>query len=362
MKGLYIHIPFCNSICSYCDFPKMVSGENVKIEYIDHLFAEIDSYKDDLCDIDSVFIGGGTPNSLSLVLLERLFDKISDILKKSKENTIELNPELISKELLELCIKYNINRYSIGVESFKEESIKLLNRHHNLAMIQDKIALMRSLGINNVNIDLIFGIPGTDINDVKYDLDMAFSLNPDHISYYSLILEDKTIFMHMLKNHNLDLLDDDLVADMYDYINEEMKKHGYIHYEVSNYYKGKPSIHNLKYWNLDEYIGVGLGASGDLNGYRYTNHKNMKDYLVSPIDTKEKMTTLDRKKEYLIMGLRLIDGVSVSKYRNIFKSDIFDDFDLKKYLKLEILRQKDDRIYIVENKMFISNVVLEDII
>lgn len=362
MRGLYIHIPFCNSICSYCDFPKMFSSDGVKNEYIDHLIAEIDSYNDDLHDIDSVFIGGGTPNSLSLNDLNKIFDRISGILEKSKENTIELNPELISKELLDLCIKYNINRYSIGVESFKEESIKLLNRHHNLAMIKEKIALMRSLGIDNVNIDLIFGIPGTDIIDVKYDLDTVFELNPDHISYYSLILEDKTLFMHMLKNHNLDLLDDDLVADMYDFINEEMKNHGYIHYEISNYHKGKPSIHNLKYWNLDEYIGVGMGAAGDLNGYRYENHKNMKDYLLSPIAKKEKISTKERKKEYLIMGLRLIDGVSISKYKSIFKSDIFDDFNLKKYLKFEILKQKGDRIYIAENKMFISNVVLEDII
>lgn len=362
MRGLYIHIPFCNSICSYCDFPKMVASEELKNEYIDRLIYEIDTYSVKLKDIDSVFIGGGTPNSLSNKNLEKLFIRIEDILKESKENTIELNPELITKELLDLCLRYHINRFSIGVESFKEEAIKILNRHHTYDLVKEKMALMRKMGIDNVNIDMIFGIPGTSMEDLKDDLNSLYSLNPDHISYYSLILEEKTLFMYQLKNHKLTLLDDDLVADMYDYINDDLRIHGYTHYEVSNYHKGKPSIHNLKYWNLDEYVGVGMGASGNIDGYRYTNFKTLKQYLLDFIEEKNDISIYERKKEYLILGLRLIEGVSISRYKKLFNSELLDDFDLNKYLKLGLLCINNDKLFIPESKMFISNVVLEDII
>ena len=280
MKGLYIHIPFCNSICNYCDFTKLVSSDEVKTKYVDRLLQEIDHYEDELKNINTVYIGGGTPNSLSLKLLKKIFKKIDKYLDESIESSIELNPELINIDLIKLLKEYKFNRVSIGVESFNNNILKSINRKHSIDDVFNAIKLLKENGINNINIDLMYGLPNQTINDIKTDLDYFYKLEIPHISYYSLILEDKTVFHHLMDNKKLVLPDDDLVADMYEYISNDLCIHNYNHYEISNYSKkNHESIHNLIYWNQEEYVGVGLGASGFLNHYRYTNNKSMKKYL-----------------------------------------------------------------------------------
>ena len=363
MKGLYIHIPFCNKICNYCDFTKMVSSNDYKTKYINRLKEEINSKINDLKGIDTIFIGGGTPNSLSIELLEELLVLINDFNKKSKETTIELNPELISLEQINLFKKYGINRISIGVESFNDRLLKLLGRNHNKELVYEKIKLLKDNGFNNINIDLIFGIPTETIDDVKYDLKCFKELDLKHLSYYSLILEDKTIFSHWIDNKKIQLLDDDVVADMYDYINKYMMDNGYHHYEISNYARpGFESIHNKLYWTEQEYVGIGLGASGFINKYRYTNNKIMKDYFLKFEEKRDYISLDEEKSEYLIFGLRLVDGISIKEYKEKYNSDPFEDFNLNKLIKNNLLILDNDNIRIHPDKLFISNLVFEELL
>ena len=364
VKGLYIHIPFCKSICSYCDFTKRVSSNENYIRYIDRLLSEIDSYKENLFNVDTVYIGGGTPNVLPLNLLEKLFIKIKPYLDKSIENSIELNPELIDEDLCKLLSKYNFNRVSIGVESINDNSIKLLNRHHNRFDVINSVNYLRKNGIDNINIDMIFGIPNTCMNDLLDDLNFVLSLNPNHISYYSLIVEDNTILKYKIDNGLIKVLDDDLIADMYDYIKKELNKNNYKHYEISNFAKeGYESKHNRIYWNLDEYIGVGLGASGYLNGYRYDNTKNFKAYFKHFKENDEYLTIEDKKNEFMMLGLRLIDGVSSKRYYELFKSSIFDDFKvIDKLVNKGLLEINDDKIRIPYDKIFLANLVWSEFV
>ena len=361
MKGLYIHIPFCKKICSYCDFPKMVSSLDNKKRYINRLFEELESKKEDLCDISTVYIGGGTPNSLSIQLLEELLSRISPYIKNSKETTIELNPDLINLEQIELFKKYGINRISLGVESFNDNHLKLLGRTHTKDIVYKKIKLLKENGFNNINIDLIFGIPFETIDDVKYNLECFKELNINHLSYYSLILEDKTIFNHLIKNNKLELLDDDIVADMYDYINKFMKDNGFNHYEISNYAKnGYESIHNLLYWNLDEYVGIGLGASGYIKPYRYTNYKTLNEYLNGYTEEKEYISIEEEKNEFFMLGLRKVNGVDLNNYREKYKSDPFIDFNIQRLIDKKLLILENNILKINPDKLFIANLVFEE--
>ncbi len=363
MKGLYIHIPFCNKICSYCDFPKMVSSDSNKKLYIKRIKEELLYRKKELKNIDTFYIGGGTPNSLSIELLEELLDSIKEYIKNSKEATIELNPDLITKEQVLLLKQYGINRVSLGVESFNDEILKLLGRTHNKEIVFDKVELLKDNGIDNINIDLIFGIPGETLDDIKYNLDCFKKLNINHLSYYSLILEDKTIFSYMLKTKKLELLDDDLVADMYLYINDYLKNIGFNHYEISNYAKrGYESVHNLLYWNEEEYVGIGLGASGFIRPYRYTNYKTLKEYFNDYTEDKTLITIDDEKHEFFMLGLRKVNGVNLDDYIRIYKSDPFKDFDLKKLIDKGLLIYENNNIKINPDKLFIANVVFEEFV
>ena len=364
MKGLYIHIPFCDKICNYCDFTKMVSTGDVKTKYIKRLKEEFEYRSNDLSNIDTIFIGGGTPNSLSIELLEEILVFIKDFTKKSKETTIELNPDLLNIEQIMLFKKYGINRISLGVESFNDKLLKLLGRNHNKEMVYEKIKLLKDNGFDNINIDLIFGIPGETIDDVKYDLECFKELDITHLSYYSLILEDKTIFSYWLKNKKIELLDDDIVADMYDYINNFMSQNGYKHYEISNYAKpGYESIHNKLYWTESQYVGIGLGASGFINNYRYNNQKIMKDYFNNTFEEKRDFISIDEEKsEYLIFGLRKIDGISISDYEKRYNTNLFDDFKIDKLIKKELLIIEGDYLKISPDKLFISILVFEELL
>jgi len=365
MRGLYIHIPFCNSICTYCDFPKRLSDSKLFDKYIDRVIEELDYYNDYLNKIDSVYIGGGTPNVLPLNLLEKLFKRIENVLNNSIENSIELNPELIDLELCKLLKKYNFNRVSLGIQTLNLNSIKLLNRHHDESIIINAFNLLRNVGINNINCDLIFGIPYTNIDNIKYDLDFIINLDPTHISYYSLILEDKSILKYKVDKNEIELLDDDTISNMYDYINDYLDKHNYIHYEISNYSKlGYESIHNLKYWSELEYIGVGLAASGFINNTRYTNNKGIFSYFKSFLGESELITLEAKKNEFMMLGLRKIKGIYINDYKDMFNSSPLIDFKdiIDKYLKLDFIEIVDNHIRIKKDKLFIANVLWSEFV
>lgn len=360
MRGLYIHIPFCKTICSYCDFPKQMAKEEVKERYIDFLIQEIDSYHIDPNTIQSVYIGGGTPNSLSNELLEKLFKHIHPYLAHSLENTIELNAELFTEEQAKLFKKYNIQRVSIGVQTFQNHLIKNIKRHHSYDLVLKSIDLLHKNHIQNINLDMIFGIPEQTLKDLKADINLLLGLPITHVSYYSLILEEKTLLEYQLKHHQITLPEDDLVADMHDYLHQRLKKAGFHHYEISNYAKsGFESIHNLTYWDTLEYIGVGASAAGYIDKVRYQNEAVLSKYYDHIVATKEEISTRTAKQEFMMLGLRKIDGVSIKTYFERFKTYPKDDFELDSLINQGLIEVKNGIIKIKEEKIFISNLVFE---
>ena len=338
MRGLYIHIPFCKRLCSFCDFPKRINQkEEVIDEYLHKLVNEIDSLQEN--DINTIYIGGGTPNSLSLSQLEYLFESIK---KKNfstiVEYTVETNYELITLEQIKLFKKYNINRISIGVQTLNNDIAYSINRYCNYEKLKEKICLLKENGIENINLDFIFGLPNETIEDVKFNLKHIKKLNVEHISYYSLILEDKTVLSHKICNKLVNLPNDDVTSEMYKLIIKFMKELGYHHYEISNFAKyGFESKHNIIYWNLDEYIGLGASGASYYQNYRTYNSKLLTNYMLNNDIIKEEIPPEISKGEYFWLGLRMIDGVTINKYIEKYQSNPFDDFKIQELINKGLL-------------------------
>lgn len=352
IESMYIHIPFCNEICKYCDFCKMYANDRMISDYLRALSLEIDSYYvNDV--LKTIYIGGGTPSVLRKNELDYLFNILSNLKKdKNCEFTFECNVGDISESLLIYLKKNGVNRLSVGVESFNKRILKILGREYN-SDIKDKIELCKSY-FSNINIDLIYGINGQTIDDLKNDLESFIDFNIEHISIYSLILENNTI----LKINNYKEIDDDLNRDMYDYICKFLKENGYIHYEISNFSKkGYESRHNLNYWNNGKYYGFGLGASGYIDDIRYTNTRSFTKYKNGLYRyVTENVTEKVDMENYMILGLRKIKGVSNTDFKNKYNRNIKDVFSIDK------LKYKNDYYYINEGDLYISNYILQDFI
>ena len=363
MKGLYIHIPFCSSICSYCDFPKMVAKESTKHEYLAYVLKELEAYKSDLFSIRSVYIGGGTPNSLSDADLEELFKALQPYFEESKENTIEINSELFSKHQAELFKAYGIIRVSFGVHTLQPKLISAIQRKHTKSLVFQAIKWLLEVGITNINIDMMYGLPGQTLQDVKKDVEEVLALPIAHISYYSLILEEKTILHYQLKHNQISIPDDDLVADMAIYITQALEKNQFKQYEISNYARiGSESIHNLGYWNCEEYIGVGASACGYLHSRRYKNQSILSRYYIEPKEEEEVISLEEAKKEFMMLGLRKLAGVSISTYYEKFKTYPEEDFELDKLFHLGLLEKEKDIIRIKRDKILLANLVFEEFV
>lgn len=357
MRGLYIHIPFCKHICNYCDFPKRIAANSNQInEYIDFIIRELDKFDKYYESVKTIYIGGGTPNLLNDELLIRLLEKIKSKKIAYDEFSIECNPEFITRSQLLIFKKYGINRISLGAESFDDDDLIKLNRHHNKEMIKEAVKLIKEAGIENINIDLIFAHPYDTMNKVKKNLEYFYSLDVPHISYYSMILEDKTVFNHMINTGKITLLDNDKEAQMYDYIINDLKNNGFHHYETSNFAKiGYESKHNQIYWDSFEYIGIGAGASGYLDSTRYTFDSRLNHYYNHELTEKTLITLEEKKKEYFLLGFRKIDGVSVNEYFNRFNSNPLIDFNFKKLEDEGLIYINKDRICLTEKGIMLAN-------
>lgn len=346
MRGLYIHIPFCHRLCSFCDFPKRINQkEEYKSKYIAKLSKEIKEAVDKY-QFDTIYIGGGTPNYLSLELLEQLLISLEKIdYRRIKEFTIEANYEFITKEQAQLFKKYHINRVSIGVQTLNISIANKVNRYCDYEVLKEKINILHEVGINNINLDFIFGLPNQTIENVKNDLKYIKELDSNHISYYSLILEDKTVINHLLNQNKIILPNDESTSEMYQLIINTMKENGYHHYEISNFAKdGYESKHNIIYWELDEYLGLGMGASSYIDNMRITNSRLIDNYLLNNDIIKEEVDINSSKGEYFWLGLRKIDGVSIDKYRKKYNSNPFDDFEIQELIDKKLLELNDDMI------------------
>lgn len=332
MIGLYIHIPFCQNICYYCDFKKRVSKNSEMIKnYLNRLILELKSYEKYFNEVRTIYIGGGTPSILNEEELELLFNELQ-CFKNIKEFNFEANPESLTEEKIKILKKYNVNRVSLGVQTFNEDKLKLLGRKHTNEMVYECINNLKKHNINNINIDLMFALPYQKIEEIKYDLDQFYHLDIPHLSYYSLILEEKTVFYHQYLKNNLELVDNSEEANMYEYIIDDLKKHGYKHYEISNFSKDKESIHNKIYWENKEYIGVGMGACGYLDGIRYENNYLYDEYMKNFRLDEIRLNKLDKIKEEFMLGLRMIDGVNIKKINEKYQINAIEMFNLKKYI------------------------------
>lgn len=372
-RGLYIHIPFCNKICSYCDFTKRVSNKYIKAKYVDALLKELELYKElnfDFNSLKTIYIGGGTPSSLDLNLLKKLFVFLSSLidLRKLEEFNFEINPEDLNNELIDLLSSYNVTRVSIGIQTLNKDLLKLLNRSFDLTKFKDSLKYLKNK-ICHVNIDLMYAIPGQTIQDLETTINEVLSWGIDHVSLYSLILEDKTVFHHLFQNGKISLVDEELELEMVDKINKLLfptfKK-----YEVSNYaLNGAVSKHNLLYWKNEKYLGVGISSASYLDNYRYTNTNDLKEYFslieknVLPITEIEKLELIDEKKYHLILGFRLIEGIDVNDYYERFNNNIFDDFPkLYDFIEHGYMAFIDNKIFINEEYFYVMNHLLEQLI
>lgn len=363
MLGLYVHIPFCNTICTYCDFPKIIANNCKKEEYINNLIRELHSYKAILKDVKTVYIGGGTPNSLDINLLKKLFIALKPYLDNSIENTIEINSELFTEEQAKLFKEFNINRVSIGVQTFDDRLIKIINRYHNKEIVNNAINLLKSNQIDNINIDMIYGLPTQTIEELKYDIDYLLGLDIKHISYYGLILEEKTVLEYQIKNKLIEEPDEDLTEEMAILVNKTLNNSRFNHYEISNYsLQNYESKHNLIYWNHEDYIGIGAKACGFYNNKRYQNNFILNKYYEKFIDFEEIISLKEAKKEYMMLGLRKIKGVNLNEYFLKFNSRIEEDFNLDKLFKYDLIEIVENHLRIKKEKILLGNVVFEEFV
>lgn len=387
-KGLYIHIPFCDHICIYCDFFKMMSKERNKEVFLEYLIKELNFKRNYYDDLETIYIGGGTPTNLNLKLLEKLLYEINKLIdiNKIKEFTIECNPKDINQDIINLFLKYNINRISLGVQSMYNEKLLFLGRNHLDIDVINSINLLQNNNINNISCDLIYGLNSDSIDLIKNDIDRLISLNIKHLSCYTLIIEDKTILKKFI-NNGYKPLDDDSEAEIFDFINEYLESKGFIHYEISNYAcEGYQSKHNLIYWDNENYIGIGPAASYYLDNIRYTNIKSLNKYYKYVDELiKNNLSVLDESLfeeklllsnddiffEEIMMGLRKLEGININKVNEKFNINIFDELPnlnilldkglLEVYTnntnKYEYIKVKKDQIYKLNS---ILTVILED--
>ncbi len=356
ISSAYIHVPFCNKICSYCDFCKIFYNEKIISKYLNSLEKEISSiYQNE--ELKTIYIGGGTPSSLSLNELETLLQILNKLKRADEcEFTIEGNFESTTEEKLLLYKKYGINRLSFGLESTNEKHLKFLERTVDKKQVESIIKKAKELNFNNINIDLMYAMPEESLEDLIEDLDYILSLNIEHISTYSLKIEPHT----KLGLKRIENINEDLDYEMYELICKKLKKHNYTHYEISNFSKkGYESRHNLCYWNNDEYYGFGLGASSYLNNKRITNTRSISKYLARNYQSDiEELNENDKIEYEIILNLRKASGISLEKFSNKYGKELKDFYNYQSLVEKRLLKETPNSLFIPENKWYISNEII----
>ena len=347
--SIYIHIPFCESRCHYCDFCSSLLSEPKVEKYFKYLRKEIKLHEDYLRDkiIDTVFIGGGTPSSVDSRFIKEIMDDLSAYnFSDNREISIESNPNSLTREKAEEYFSYGINRISIGAQSFNEEILKRIGRIHKKDDIYRAIENARSAGFENINLDLMLALPGQKFSDIEESIKEVRELNLPHISYYSLILEEGTKLFRDHEKSPLSFPTEDEDRKMYHYVVNELKKIGLKQYEISNFAKeGHECSHNMAYWKLRDYISFGLSASSNIGNLRYTNFYNFHDYYKAldknekPIGFSENLSKTNRMNEFVMMGLRLNSGFDLDEFNEKFNEDFLKIYDkeIEKNLKSNLI-------------------------
>lgn len=366
----YVHIPFCTQICYYCDFSKVFIKNQPVDAYLQALIREFRSY--DITELRTLYIGGGTPTSISAVQLDYLLTElIRDLnLNTLEEFTIEANPGDLTVDKIEVLQKSAVNRVSLGVQTFNDKHLKRIGRSHNEAQIYSTIDALKTAGFQNISIDLIYALPGQTMDDVRSNVAKALSLNIPHLSLYSLILEHHTVFMNKMRRGKLHLPTEDLEAEMFEYIISEMERNGFEHYEISNFTKpGFESRHNLMYWENVEYYGVGAGASGYLDGIRYRNRGPIQHYLKGVSEgnarlSEEVLSKNEMIEEELFLGLRKKEGVSIGKFEQKFGTSFEKRYgQIVQELQSDgLLKENNGFIQMTKKGLFLGDTVAEKFI
>ncbi|WP_300278363.1 radical SAM family heme chaperone HemW [Peptacetobacter sp.] len=340
MFGIYIHIPFCVKKCKYCDFNSFNMNLNEKKIYLEDLKKEIEMYSSDYKNkkIDTIFFGGGTPSILTSKEIEDLMRILKEKFDFSKEVeiTMECNPGTIDREKLQTMKINGINRLSIGLQAVQNSHLKYIGRIHTYEEFEKNFKEARTIGFDNINIDLMFDLPNQTEDDWKESLKKVVKLNPEHISAYSLILEEGTELFEMYNREEFSLMDENKDMDMYEYTINYLRENGYNQYEISNYAKkDKECKHNIIYWKCENYIGLGAGASGYLGKERYTNEMNLSDYHKKtynnqkPIMSIEMLSEEEMIEEKVFMNLRMNEGINRKEFKEKFGIDFYEKYKNK---------------------------------
>ena len=368
--GLYVHIPFCKSKCRYCDFNSYAKMEDSIRPYFSALLAEAKHYSKQITqEIDTVYFGGGTPSFVDFRLLcdftKQIFKLFS--IATDAEITMECNPGTIGFEGLSALRKSGINRLSIGLQSTDDQMLAFLGRIHNFDDFKNCFENARRAGFDNISLDLMYGLPNMTLDDWKETLDKAVMFNAEHISCYALKIEEGTPFSKM----DIELPDDDLVADMYELAVKRLCNCGYERYEISNFCKiGFPSRHNLKYWHCDDFLGLGAGAYSSVGNRRFSNLCKIGDYIdrisegASVVDWETTETAEDKMSEFMFLGLRCSDGVSDNEFKNRFGQSFTKRFKepIKKYTDWGFLNFDGACLKFTDKAFFVSNTILSDFV
>lgn len=378
--GVYVHIPFCKDKCYYCDFVSFKNMENKARKYTECIIKEIKNVPWEEINknytVTTIYIGGGTPSYIDSSYINEILEILKINAKydeKNTEITIEINPGTVDEKKLQTYKNAGINRISIGLQSANNRLLKEIGRIHTYEQFLDTYKTVQKVGFKNINVDLMLGLPNQKIDDLKHSIEEVIKLAPNHISVYSLILEEGTKLYNLVENEKLKLPDEKIERQMYWYVKNRLELGGYNHYEISNFSKkGKESKHNLNCWNQEEYLGFGLAAHSYFDKKRYSNTENIEKYINNISESKfeenikihEIQNIEEQKKEYMLLGLRKIEGVSISKFKEKFVDNpvyIFRN-ELAKLIDDKFIEIDGDIIKLTSKGLDFANIVWEEFI
>lgn len=371
--GLYIHVPFCESKCYYCDFYSVApASRRERSDYLKALTVELAELPPEF-EPDTVYIGGGTPTVLDEDMLTVLLGSVSRAvdLDKVDEYTVEANPGTLTDEKLAVLSAAGVGRISLGAQSFDDRTLDFLGRGHSAAEIYRSVDAVRAAGIDNLSLDLIFGVPGTDLNSTETDLDRLLPLEADHVSSYALIIAPGTRLQFLREQGDIRELDEDLIAAQFQLVRDTLTRAGWEHYEISNYARtGRRCMHNMLYWSGGDYIGCGPAAHSHWQGVRYSNISNLWEYTQSlsagrsPRSESEQLPPEAKARETLVMWLRRLDGVDVEEFRQATGYNPFDlcQEEIEHLREDGLLKVSDGTIALSEEAIFISDTVFRELV
>ena len=377
--GIYVHIPFCKQKCYYCDFISYANKEEKTKEYVKCIQKEIEieskKYSKDEYEITTIYLGGGTPSYISALYIENIINviKLNYNVKDNAEITIEINPGTVNEEKILIYEKIGINRVSIGLQTTNDKLLKQIGRIHTYEEFLNCYKLVSKSKIDNINVDLMLALPNQTIEDLEESLQKVINLKPNHISLYSLILEEGTKLEKMVSENIVKLPEEDMEREMYWKTKRILEKNGYNHYEISNFAKeGYKSKHNMNCWSQKEYLGFGVAAHSYVNRKRYCNTNNIEEYIsnikIGKIENNrtvcEIQNKIDEQKEFMMLGLRKIDGIDIQEFKNKFVENPIYVFhkELEKLVNKDLVEIDLDKIKLTNKGLDFANLVWEEFV